>query len=189
MTMNDFNFKDKRILLGITGSIAAYKTCELIRLLVKEGADVYVLVSKNALQFVTPLTLKTLSGHPVIADLFNAADFATTMHIEMARWAQCILVSPATANIIGKVANGIADDVISTTIMATKAPVIFTPAMNDQMYENPMYQANETKLRKLGYSFVAPEHGDLACGYQGIGHLASVDKILERLTKVLAGKR
>ena len=176
---------DKKILLGITGSIAAYKSCELVRLLITEGASVYVMLSQNALQFVTPLTLRTLSGHPVIQSIFDEADFSNIMHVQAAHWADAVLIAPATANVIGKTASGIADDVITTAVMATQAPIIFAPAMNDQMYENKIYQENEAKLKKLGYHFVQPESGYLACGYEGMGRLASLDSIMSTLEKVL----
>jgi phosphopantothenoylcysteine decarboxylase/phosphopantothenate--cysteine ligase len=179
--MTKISLADKKILLGICGSIAAYKSCELIRMLVSEGARVYVLLTKNALNFVTPLTLKTLSGHSVIKDIFDEEEFSNIMHVQIAHWADLIVVAPATANMIGKVASGIADDVISTTIMATRAPVIFAPAMNDQMYENKIYRANEEKLKALGYHFVQPETGYLACGYEGVGRLASMEQILKEI--------
>lgn len=179
----------KKILLGITGSIAAYKSCELVRLFITEGASVYVMLSHNAPQFVTPLTLKTLSGHPVIQSIFDEADFSSIMHVQAAHWADVIVIAPATANVIGKTACGIADDVITTAVMATKAPVIFAPAMNDQMYENKIYQENEAKLKKLGYHFVRPESGYLACGYEGIGRLASLDSIMAVLEKVLLKRK
>lgn len=184
--MKKITLKDKHILFGISGSIAAYKSCEIIRGLVTAGARVYVLATKNALNFVTPLTLRTLSGNPVIQDIFDEAEFSNIMHIQIAHWADLIVVAPATANIIGKVANGIADDVVSTTILATKASVIFAPAMNDQMYENPIYQENEKKLKRHGYHFVHPEYGELACGYEGIGRLAEADQILTRISHQLS---
>jgi phosphopantothenoylcysteine decarboxylase/phosphopantothenate--cysteine ligase len=183
------SLKDKHILIGICGSIAAYKSCELVRSLVNEGASVYVLLTKNALNFVTPLTLKTLSGHSVIKDIFDEEEFSNIMHIQIAHWADLIVVAPATANVVGKVANGIADDVITTTIMATKAPVIFAPAMNDQMYENPIYRENENKLKSLGYRFVQPEVGYLACGYEGVGRLANLENILKEINDLLNQKK
>ncbi|MBI1871226.1 MAG: bifunctional phosphopantothenoylcysteine decarboxylase/phosphopantothenate--cysteine ligase CoaBC [Chlamydiae bacterium] len=175
--------KGKKILVGICGSIAAYKSCELIRTLVTEGASVYVLLTQHALHFVTPLTLKTLSGHSVIQSVLDEEDFASMMHTQMAHWADLVVVAPATANIIGKVASGIADDVITTTMMATRKPVIFAPAMNDQMYENPIVQENIQKLKSHGYFFVNPEVGYLACGYEGVGRLASLEAILKEVQK------
>ncbi|MBI1883375.1 MAG: bifunctional phosphopantothenoylcysteine decarboxylase/phosphopantothenate--cysteine ligase CoaBC [Chlamydiae bacterium] len=178
-------FSNKKILVGICASIAAYKTCELIRSLVSEGASVYVLVTKNALHFVTSLTLKTLSGHPVIENIFDEEEFDNIMHVQVAHWADLIVISPATANIIGKVAHGIADDIVSTTLLATRSPVIFAPAMNDQMYMNTIFQENLKKLKAHGYHFVEPESGYLACGYEGIGRLASQDAILKKIESCL----
>ncbi len=177
--------KNKRILLGISGSIAAYKACELIRQITKEEAEIHVMLTQNASQFVTPLTLKTLSGHPVLEHMYDEVEFSHIMHTDMAHWAELIVIAPATANIISKVACGLADDLISTTILATKAPVLFAPAMNDQMYENPLFQENLGKLKKHGYHFVNPESGALACGYEGIGRLASLDKIMESIHQLL----
>lgn len=183
--MNNEKLKDKKILLGVCGSIAAYKSCELLRQLKTQGADVHVLVTRHALNFITPLTLKTLSGHPVIQEIFEEAEFNRVMHIEIAHWADLIVVAPATGNIIGKVASGIADDVITTTLMATQSPVLFAPAMNDQMYQNKIYQGNQNKLKDLGYFFVEPESGYLACGYSGMGRLASNQAILDEMVKIL----
>ena len=144
-------FKDLNIVIGITGGISAYKACGIVSYLKKEGANVDVIMTKNACEFITPLTLETLSGNKVVTDMFKRPDYIEVEHISLARKADVFLIVPATANIIGKVANGIADDMLSTTIMATKAPVIFAPAMNNGMYENPIVQDNITKLKKYGY--------------------------------------
>ena len=128
-------FKDLNIVIGITGGIAAYKACGIVSYLKGQGANVDVIMTKNACQFITPLTLETLSGNKVVTDMFERPDYIEVKHISLARKADLFLIIPATANIIGKVANGIADDMISTTIMAAKSPVVFAPAMNNEMYE------------------------------------------------------
>ena len=169
--------KDKKIVLGICGGIAAYKSVELLRLLTKSGADVHVIMTRAAREFVAPLTFQTLSANPVHTDLFNLISEQEIGHISLADRADLFIISPATANIIGKVAGGIADDMLTTTIMATKAPVLFAPAMNVNMYTNPLYQENEQKLRRLGYLFEAPVSGSLACGWDGEGKLATPEAI------------
>ena len=144
-------FKDLNIVIGITGGIAAYKACGIVSYLKKMGANVDVIMTKNATEFITPLTLETLSNNKVIVDMFDRPDYIDVKHISLARKANLFLVVPATANIIGKIANGIADDMLSTTIMATKAPVILAPAMNNGMYENKIVQSNIKKLKQYGY--------------------------------------
>jgi len=161
----------KCVVLGVTGGIAAYKAAELLRLLVKSGAETHVVMTRSAQEFVTPLTFQTLSGNPVHTELFSLIQEQEIGHISLADRADLVLVAPATANLIGKVANGIADDLLTTTIMATRAKVLFSPAMNSNMWENPIYQANQTQLKSLGYAFVEPAYGDLACGWQGKGKL------------------
>lgn len=161
----------KCVILGVTGGIAAYKAAELLRLLVKSGAETHVVMTRSAQEFVTPLTFQTLSGNPVHTELFSLIQEQEIGHISLADRADLVLVAPATANLIGKVANGIADDLLTTTIMATRAKVLFSPAMNSNMWENPIYQANQTQLKSLGYAFVEPAYGDLACGWQGKGKL------------------
>lgn len=180
--------KDKTIILGICGGIAAYKSVELLRLLTKSGADVHVIMTRSAREFVAPLTFQTLSSNPVHMDLFNLISEQEIGHISLADRADLFIVSPATANIIGKVAGGIADDLLTTTIMATKAPVLFAPAMNVHMYTNPLYQENEQKLRGLGYLFEAPVSGSLACGWEGEGKLASPEAIFESAVSALSDK-
>jgi len=161
----------KQILLGVSGGIAAYKAAELVRLLVKAGAGVHVVMTRNAQEFVAPLTFQTLSGNPVHGELFNLIEERAIGHIALADRADLCIVAPATANIIGKVANGLADDLLSTTLMATKAPVLFVPAMNVNMWENPLYRENQRRLEDHGYRFMAPVSGELACGWQGQGKL------------------
>jgi phosphopantothenoylcysteine decarboxylase/phosphopantothenate--cysteine ligase len=173
--------KGKKILLGVTGSIAAYKAAEIISLLKKKGADVSVIMTKSALKFIQPLTLSTLSAHCVIKDLFTLNNNAEVKHISLTRWADLILIAPATANIIGKIANGIADDMLTTTVMAFKGKVIFAPAMNENMISNPIYRENVKKLSALGYEFIDSEYGLLACGEVGEGRLANVEEIINRV--------
>ena len=178
----------KTVVLGVTGGIAVYKAVELLRLLVKAGAVVHVVMTRAAIEFVTPLTFQTLSGNPVHTELFNLIQEQEIGHISLADRADALVIAPATANCIGKLANGIADDLLSTTVMATKAPVLLAPAMNVNMYEHPIYQHNEQALRRLGYRFVGPGQGELACGWQGKGRLADPALIFEELCRLVAPK-
>jgi phosphopantothenoylcysteine decarboxylase/phosphopantothenate--cysteine ligase len=171
--------KDKRVILGVTGGIAAYKAVELLRLLVKDGAEVHVIMTRAAQEFVTPLTFQTLSSNPVHTELFNLIAEQEIGHISLADRADLFIIAPATANVVGKIAQGIADDLLTTTVMATKAPVLIAPAMNVNMYTNPIYRENEEKLRRLGYLFVPPEKGALACGWEGEGKLAAPESIFK----------
>lgn len=181
--------KNKNIVMGITGGIACYKVCEIISYLVREGANVDVIMTKNATEFITPLTIETLSKNKVVIDMFEKKEHVGVEHISLARKADLILVVPATANIIGKVANGIADDMLSTTIMATTSKVVFAPAMNNEMYNNKIVQDNIKKLKKYGYEFINPVEGNLACGYKAIGKLAKKETIIEYINKKLDGGR
>lgn len=178
-------FKGKNIIIGMTGGIACYKVCELITYLVREGANIDVIMTQNATEFITPLTIETLSKHKVVIDMFEKKEHIEVEHISLARKVDLILVVAATANIIGKVANGIADDMLSTTIMATTAKVVFAPAMNNQMYNNAIVQNNIEKLKNYGYEFINPVEGNLACGYKAIGKLASKDTIIEKIQNLL----
>jgi len=180
--------KDKTILLGVTGGIAAYKAVELLRLFVKAGAEVFVVMTASAREFVTPLTFQTLSGNPVHTELFNLYQEREIGHISLADRADLVVVAPATANLIGKVANGMADDLLSTALMATKAPVLFVPAMNVNMFENPIYQMNQRKLEELGYHFLEPATGFLACGWEGKGKMPEPARIFEEALALLAPK-
>lgn len=181
--------KNKNIVIGITGGIACYKVCEIISYLVREGANVDVIMTKNATEFITPLTIETLSKNKVVIDMFEKKEHVEVEHISLARKADLILIVPATANIIGKVANGIADDMLSTTIMATTSKVVFAPAMNNEMYNNKIVQDNIKKLKKYGYEFINPVEGNLACGYKAIGKLAKKETIIEYINKKLDGGR
>lgn len=186
--------RGKVIVLGVTGGIAVYKAVELLRLLSKAGASVHVVMTKAATEFVTPLTFQTLSGNPVHLELFNLISEQQIGHISLAERADLFLIAPATANFVGKIASGIADDLLTTTVMATTAPVLIAPAMNVNMYHNPIYQENEARLKKLGYLFVPPATGMLACGYEGEGKLPAPEVIFEEAVaaltpKLLAGAR
>ena len=186
-------YRGKQILLGVTGGIAAYKAVELLRLLVKAGADVQVVMTRHAMEFVGPLTFQTLSGNPVHTELFNLIQEREIGHISLADRADLCIVAPATANAIGKLANGIADDLLTTTLLATKAPVLLVPAMNVNMWENPLYQDNQARLAAHGYHFMTPVCGELACGWQGQGKLpepAAIFDYAEDLvgTRELAGR-
>jgi phosphopantothenoylcysteine decarboxylase/phosphopantothenate--cysteine ligase len=180
--------KDKTIVLGVCGGIAVYKSVELLRLLVKAGASVHVIMTKSACEFVTPLTFQTLSGHPVHTELFNLLQEMEIGHITLADRADLFIVAPATANLVGKVAAGIADDLLTTTLMATKAPVLLVPAMNVNMYENPIYQRNEEILRRGGYHILEPDCGYLACGWEGKGKMPAPATIFEHAAAFLAPK-
>ena len=177
--------KDKNILIGVCGGIACYKVCELISALKHKGANVYVMMTKNATEFITPLTLETLSKNKVVVDMFESHNHVEVEHISLARKADLTIIIPATANVIGKVANGIADDFLTTTIMATPNKVIFAPSMNNGMYENKIVQDNISKLKKYGYGFIEPEEGYLACGSVAKGKLASTKTIIEKVKEVL----
>ncbi len=180
--------RGKTIVLGVTGGIAAYKAAELVRLLVKQDATVHVIMTRAATEFVTPLTFQTLSANPVHTELFSIIDERDIGHISLADRADLFIVAPATANLIGKIAAGIADDLLSATIMATKAPVLIAPAMNTNMYCNPIYRENEEKLRRLGYLFADPVSGQLACGWEGEGKLQDPAIILEEAICALSRK-
>jgi len=178
----------KKIVLGVTGGIAAYKSAELVRELVRAKAQVWVIMTRNAREFVTPLTFQTLSGNPVSTDLFNLLGESEIGHISLADRADILVIVPATANIIGKIAGGIADDLLSTVVFATRAPVLLAPAMNVHMWENPICRDNIHKLRARGYHFIDPEAGELACGYEGKGRLAEIPAVVEEIRFVLSPK-
>lgn len=178
---------NKTVVVGVSGGIAAYKVPEVIRGLMKHGLQVYVIMTHAATRFVTPLTFRTVSRNPVFVDMFEEPKLWDVEHIALAERADLFLVVPATADIIGKVASGIADDYLSTTIMACSAPVVFAPAMNSRMWENPIVQANVSRLEELGYRFIGPERGELACGKEGTGRLASPEAIVEYCVGLLSG--
>ena len=179
----------KNIVLGVTGSIAAYKAAELVRLFKKRGYDVKVVLTKSGSEFITPLTLETLSKNPVVSDMFVRETPYEVEHISLAKWADAFLVAPATANFLGKYANGIADDFLTTTVMATRAPVIIAPAMNTAMYESPANQANMKTLTERGVYFSEPDEGELACGDTGRGRMADPADIVSFTERILNIKK
>src|SRR5512136_117725 len=180
--------KGRKIILGVTGGIAAYKAAELVREMVRSGAEVFVVMTRSAQAFVTPLTFQTLSGNKVTTELFNLIEESEIGHISLADRAELLVIAPATANIIGKIAGGIADDMLTTIVMATKAPVLLAPAMNVHMWENSICQENIQKLRGRGVHFIDPEAGELACGYEGRGRLAEIPAIVEEIRSILSPK-
>jgi phosphopantothenoylcysteine decarboxylase/phosphopantothenate--cysteine ligase len=177
--------EQKTVVIGVTGGIAAYKALDLVSKLKKLNFNVHVIMTKSSTEFVNPLSFQSLSQNFVITDMFENPKTWDIEHISLAKKADIMIICPATVNIIGKVANGIADDMLSTTIMATKAPVIFAPAANSNMYLNPIVQNNIEKLKNYGYEFIEPDSGRLACGDEGKGKLANVDVILENIKSVL----
>jgi phosphopantothenoylcysteine decarboxylase/phosphopantothenate--cysteine ligase len=172
------NPKPKQVVLGVCGSIAAYKAADIIRRLQDNHCEVTVIMTREAEKFITPLTLSSLSGKNVFSDMFDR-DSWRMAHIELARLADIVLVAPATANIIGKFANGLADDLLTTFVITSRAPVLIAPAMNDEMYANGIVRENCVKLKKHGFKFIEPEKGKLACGTVGVGHLAEVEQIIK----------
>jgi len=173
--------RQKTVVLGVTGGIACYKAVELVRLLVQEGFTVQVVMTRGASEFVTPLTFQALSGRPVATETFNLVQESEIGHIHLADEADVLVIAPATANAIGKLAAGIADDLLTTVVMATQAPVLIAPSMNVHMYEHPIFQENLRKLRRTGYHLMEPGAGYLACGYEGKGRLPEPEQILEEI--------
>jgi phosphopantothenoylcysteine decarboxylase/phosphopantothenate--cysteine ligase len=178
----------KTILLGVTGGIAAYKAVEICSKLVRSGASVHVVMTEHATHFVGPVTFRAITGHQVLTGLWDEPREYEIAHVSLPDKADLVLIAPATANIIGKIANGIADDMLSTMVMASRAPIVLAPAMNYKMWENPVTQANIERLKRLGYIVVDPETGRLACGEEGTGRLASLEKIIEAVVACLSRK-
>ena len=178
----------KCVVIGVTGGIAVYKALDVISALRKKDIEVHVIMTESASKFVNPLTFQSISQNMVVTDMFAEPKAWEIQHISLAQKADLMLVAPATANIIGKISNGIADDMLSTTIMATKAKVLIAPAMNTNMYENKIVQNNISKLKDFGYKFIEPASGRLACGDVGIGKLADVNTIVERVLEELEEK-
>ncbi len=176
--MNNTCFENVNVILGVTGSIAAYKACELVREFIKRGAVVNVVMTKNACEFVAPLTFQTLSKNPVTLSLFDQIDDWKPEHISLAERSDVFVVAPATANVIAKYACGIADDALTSELLAFNKKVVVAPAMNSAMYLHSATQENIEKLKSRGVVFVEPEEGELACGTSGIGRLASISKII-----------
>src|SRR6516165_7846604 len=177
---------DKAIVVGVSGGIAAYKAAELVRLLTTAGARVRVMMTRNAQEFITPLTLQTLSMNPVATETFSLTQESEIGHIRLADSADAIVIAPATANVIAKAANGIGDDLLTTVILAARCPLAFAPAMNVHMYEHPAVVENLGKLRARGITIVKPAAGALACGYEGKGRLPEPVFIVEELTRMLS---
>jgi len=175
----------KTVIVGITASIAAYKACEIVNLLRKDSFDVRVILTKDAREFVTPLTLQTLSGNKVLTDIFELPDSCNPIHTSLADSASLILIAPATANVIGKLANGICDDLLTCVTYASKSPVLIAPAMNENMYNHKIVAGNIAKLEKIGYSFLGPVKGRLACGHDAVGHIAPVSEIIKEVKKLI----
>lgn len=160
--------KNKHVVFAVTGGIAAFKAAAAVSLLRKQGAEVKCIMTQHATEFITPLTLRELSGNPVAVSLFGEIPEFQVEHISLARWADILVIAPATANVIGKIAAGIADDLVTTVVMAATSPILLVPAMNTNMYENPIVQGNIEKLKQLGYGCMEPDAGPLACGVSGL---------------------
>ena len=180
--------KTKTVVLGVTGSIAAYKAADLTSHLTREGLDVFVVMTQDALRFITPLPFKTLSRHPVVTDLYDEEEGWKPAHIQLADEADLLLVAPATANFIAKLANGLADDALSCIGLALTpgARVLIAPAMNGKMWLNPATQNNVNILLERGVEFIGPEEGMLSCGYEGVGRLWPVEKIARKALEMLS---
>ncbi|MCR4401758.1 MAG: bifunctional phosphopantothenoylcysteine decarboxylase/phosphopantothenate--cysteine ligase CoaBC [Firmicutes bacterium] len=179
----------KTVVLGVTGGIAAYKAAEVTSLLVKRGADVHVVMTEAATKFVAPLTFRTLSRNPVVVDMFADPGDWNVRHVALAEKASVVLVAPATANCIGKVACGIADDLLTTVIMATRAPVLFVPSMNQAMYDNPLFRGNLERLLNLGYRAMEPGTGYLACGAEGKGRMPDPEDIVAEVERICLARK
>ncbi len=177
--------KTKEIIVGISGSIAAYKAVEVVSCLTKVKARVSVIMTASATRFITPLTLQTISKNRVMVDLFDGPEEFNPVHISLTEKADLILICPATANIIAKLAAGIADDLLTCTVLASQCKVLICPAMNERMYKNKILQANIQKLKRMGYLFIGPGQGDLASGSRGKGRLAEIKTILKEVDKFL----
>lgn len=175
----------KEIILGVTASIAAYKACDIIRSLKEEGFEVTAVMTEEAKEFITPLTLASLTRNKVYSRMFSDPEDWEIEHISLADKADLILIAPATANIIAKLACGLGDDLLSSTILASRAPVVIAPAMNFKMFEHRLTQENIAKLKEIGYKFIGPKNGKLADGRIGIGHLADTEEIVKEAKKIL----
>ena len=178
--------KNKTILLGVTGSIAAYKIANLASALKKLHADVHVLMTKNATNFINPITFESLTGNKCLVDTFDRNFQFQVEHVSIAKKADVVMIAPASANVIGKIAHGIADDMLTTTVMACKCPVYVSPAMNTNMYENPIVQDNMKVLEKYGYHIITPASGYLACGDTGAGKMPEPETLLQYIVQEIA---
>jgi phosphopantothenoylcysteine decarboxylase len=178
----------KMIVLGVTGSIAAHKAVDVASALTKKGFDVHVVMTKDALHFITPLPFKTLSRHPVVTDLYDEEEGWKPAHIQLADEADLLLIAPATANILAKLAHGIADDALSCTALALRAEarILIAPAMNGKMWEHPATRQNVATLKSRGVEFIGPDAGLLSCGYEGVGRLEPIEQISQRAAELIA---
>ena len=187
--------ENKKIVLAISGGIAAFKAAEIASMLRKRGAEVKCIMTEHATEFITPLTMREISGNPVAVSMFSDIPEFNVEHIALAQWADVFVIAPATANVIGKIAGGIADDMLTTTVMATTAPVVIAPAMNSNMYMNPIVQKNIAALKEYGYKIIEPATGHLACGVTGVGRLPEPEDIVDYVeftacrTNLLKGKK
>ncbi|KPK39634.1 MAG: hypothetical protein AMJ78_08200 [Omnitrophica WOR_2 bacterium SM23_29] len=175
----------KEVILGVTGSVAAYKACDIINILRRSGHNVTVIMTKEAKEFISPLTLQTLSNNKVYSDMFELPTQWNPLHTSLADKADLILIAPACANTIGKIANGICDDLLTCVVLASDAKLLIVPAMNEKMYKHPAVQENIKVLKSRGVKFIGPIKGPLACGYEGIGHIAEIDSIIVEVKKSL----
>jgi len=175
----------KEIIIGVTGSVAAYKACDIICRLKEAGYNMTPVMTKEATEFITPLLLGHISSNQVYTDMFKAPQEWSPEHISLAQTANLILIAPATANVIAKLANGICDDLLTCVVMATKAPVLIVPAMNDNMYAHKAMQDNIKRLKSFGYKFIGPIKGKLCCGATGVGHIADTEEIVKEVKKLL----
>lgn len=175
----------KTVIVGVTGSIAAYKACEIVSRLKKCGCAVHVVMTKEALEFITPLTLQTLSQNRVVTGMFELPEKWDVVHTSLADKADLVLIAPATANVIGKLAGGVCDDILTCVVFATDAPVLIAPAMNEKMYRHPVTKENIAKLTGIGYHFIGPVKGRLACGHEDMGHIADTDDIVRQAQRLL----
>lgn len=183
--MNDTTLKGRRILLGVTGSIAAYKAALLVRGLVKEGADVQVVMTPLAKQFITPLTMATLSRHPILVEFFDPENGAWNSHVSLGEWADLYLIAPATANTLAKMTYGIADNLLLTSYLSARCPVAVAPAMDLDMFAHPATQENLARLRERGVAIIEPGSGELASGLSGKGRMAEPEAIIEQIRPLL----
>lgn len=183
------SLKNKKILIGMTGGIACYKVPYLVRALRKAEVEVVVVMTEAATKFITPLTMETVSNNPVPIHLFEEKSYIATRHIDLAEWADLLLVAPATANCLGKIASGVSDDLLTTIICASPKPVLFSPAMNPQMWANKITQQNIKKLSGLGYTFVQPNEGEMACDHFGVGRMPEPEELFTYISDFFSKKK
>ena len=175
----------KKVLVGLTGGIACYKVPYVIRELYKAGAETKVVMTEAATKFITPLTLESVSNNPVAVEMFPEDGFVSTRHIDLATWPDLVVIAPATANFIGKIASGVFDDLLTTVVCASPKPVLVAPAMNPQMWMHPAVVRNAAYLKEIGYHFVGPEEGDMACDHVGVGRMSEPPEIYAAIEKLL----